>query len=410
MKIALVDPDLSPRTGSRRFIYEITPRLQNLGHEVTIFTTKLDKQICFKEYLSLPVEVVGSQSSGTLRQAFPNRKRNLLFDSGRNFAGYFATAFRALDISKRVADEGFQVLFLQYHGEHWLLPWFYHLKETAGVASMCVVPPISAGDVWTEARILNGLLKLPPVGIWEKQSFRKLTLFHTKSKYTLSRVKKLGIIGSKRTAIVPSGVNHSEFFPTGEEEPFALCLGRVDPEKSLELTIRAMEKTDRKFSLVIAGDLDARHPEYKEKLERLAKKVKISDRFRIIPSPSDSEGVRLMQRCSVFLFPSTIDTFGLVVLEAMACGKPMVACNRGGVPEIVGDAGFLLEPNAEEWQGTVNRLLSDSKFRKQMGEKAFERSKFFSWENTAIRLVNAFKSLDQLHADERVSASQRKSF
>jgi glycosyltransferase involved in cell wall biosynthesis len=160
-----------------------------------------------------------------------------------------------------------------------------------------------------------------------------------------------------------------------------------------------MEKTDHDNSLIIAGDLEARYPWYKEKLERLAEKVKISDRLRIIPRPSDSEVVRLMQRCSVFLFPSTIDTFGMVVLEAMACGKPMVACNRGGVPEIVSDAGFLLEPNIEEWQKTLNKLLSNSKLRKQMGEKALERSKTFSWENTARTLVNTFNNLTHLHTN-----------
>jgi glycosyltransferase involved in cell wall biosynthesis len=402
VKIAIVDPDLSPRTGSRRFLYEVTPHLQNLGHEVKIFTTKLDRQTCFKEYLSLPVEVVGARSSGALRQAFTNHKRNPLIDTGRNFGNYLTHAFHAMDISKRIADMGCHVAFLQYHGEHWLLPWFYHLRETAGIVSLCVVPPLSPQDLWTEARILSGLLNLPPVGVWERQSLRKVAMFHTKSEYTLMRTRALGIIGQRRTAVVPSGVNHSEFCPTGEEEPFALYLGRIDPEKSLELAILAMEKTNPDNSLVLAGDLDARYPRYKEKLERLAEKVKISERFKIIPSPSDSEGVRLMQRCSVFLFPSTIDTFGLVVLEAMACGKPMVACNRGGVPEIVSDAGFLLEPNVEEWRKIVSRLLSNSKLRKQMGEKALERSKTFSWENTARRLANAFNNLTHLHTDQRV--------
>ena len=207
----------------------------------------------------------------------------------------------------------------------------------------------------------------------------------------------LGIIGQRRTAIVPSGVNHSVFCPTGEEEPFALYLGRIDPAKSLELAIWAMKNTGPDNSLVIAGDLDPRYPRYTEELERLAERVKISDRFKIIPFPSDSEVVRLMQRCSVFLFPSTIDTFGLVVIEAMACGKPMVACNRGGVPEIVGDAGFLLEPNVEEWQKTVNKLMSNSAFRKQMGEKSLERSKAFSWEKTAGRLIDTFNSLEHSH-------------
>jgi glycosyltransferase involved in cell wall biosynthesis len=399
VKIAIVDPDLSPRTGSRRFLIEVTPHFQNLGHEVKIFTTKLDKQTCFEEYHSLPVEVVGARSSRPLRQAFPIHKRNLLIDTGRDFGANILLARYAMDMSKRIADMGCQVCFLQYHGEHWLLPWFYHLRETAGIVSLCVVPPLSPKDWWTESRILNGLLNLPPVGIWEKQSFRRLVMIHTKSEYTLMRTRALGIIGQRRTAIVPSGVNHAEFHPTGEEEPFALYLGRIDPEKSLELAVQAMEKTDHNNSLVIAGDLEPRYPLYKEKLERLAEKLKISDRFKIIPSPSDSECVRLMQRCSVFLFPSTIDTFGLVVLEAMACGKPVVACNRGGVPEIVGDAGFLLEPNIKEWQKIVTRLLSNSELRKQMGEKALKRSKTFSWENTARRLIQSFNNLKRAHTD-----------
>ena len=399
MKIALVDPDLSPRTGSRRFLYEVTPHLQNLGHEVKIFTTKLDRQTCFKAYLSLPVEVVGARSSRALRQAFTSHKENLLIDTGRRLGYYLTHTFHVMDISKRIADMGCQVSFLQYHGEtHWLPPWFYHLRETAGIVSLCVVPTLSPQDWPAETRIVNRLLNLPPVGIWEKLSFRKLAMFHTKSEYTLRRTRALGIIGQRRTTVVPSGVNHSEFCPTGEEEPFALYLGRIDPEKSLELAIWAMEKTDHDNSLVIAGDLETRYPWYKEKLERLAEKLKISDRFKIIPSPSDSECVRLMQRCSVFLFPSTIDTFGLVVLEAMACGKPIVACDRGGVPEIVSNAGFLLEPNVEEWRKIVSKLLSNSELRKQMGEKALERSKTFSWENTARRLIQSFNNLKHSHA------------
>jgi len=114
-------------------------------------------------------------------------------------------------------------------------------------------------------------------------------------------------------------------------------------------------------------------------------------------SPSDSQVVELMQRCSAFLFPSTIDTFGLVVLEAMACGKPIVACNRGGVPEIVGDAGFLLEPNPDQWQEVVSRLLCDAELRARMGKKASKRSEKFSWGSTTRRLVVALSNLSSRH-------------
>jgi glycosyltransferase involved in cell wall biosynthesis len=392
MKIAFASPDLSPRTGSRRFIYEVTPHLQNLGHEVKIFTTKLDRQTCFKEFLSLPVEVVGASSRRVLSHAFTSHKENTIVTAGKQFSYYLTHTLHVMDIGKRIEEMGCQVCIAQYHGEHWLLPWFYHLNKTAGILYLNVVPTLSSKDFFPSQKIANRLIDLSPVGIWKKQSFRKLSLFLTPSKYQLNEANKLGIIGQHRSAVVPLGVNHSRFYPTGEEEPFVLYLGRIHPEKSLELAIQAMEYTDSNYSLVLAGDIEPSYPLYKEKLEKLAEKIKISNRFKIIPSPSDSEGVRLMQRCCAFLFPSTIDTFGLVVLEAMACGKPMVACNRGGVPEIVSDVGFLLEPNVKEWQQVLTKLLTDSKLRKIMGEKSFERSKVFSWENTAKALVESFKA------------------
>ena len=399
MKIAFVDPDLSLRTGSRRFICDVTPHLQSLGHKVEIFTTKLDRQTCFEEFLSLPVEVIGARSRKVLIQAFGHQKENLLIDIGREFSYYLTHTLFIMKISKRISKMGCKVAILQYHGEHWLLPFFYNLNETAGIVYLNVLPSLSSKDWSVRQKIVNRLLNLSPVGIWKKQSLRKLDMFITPSKFQLNQANMLGIIGQRRATVVPLGVDHSKFCPTGEEEPFALYLGRIHPGKSLELAIRAMEKTSDDTSLVIAGDIENKYMWYKEKLEKLAEKVKISDRFKIIPFPSNSEGVRLMQRCSVFLFPSCIDTFGLVVLEAMACGKPLVACNRGGVPEIVSDAGFLLEPNVEEWQKTLNELMSNSKLRKQIGEKSLERSKVFSWENTAKRLIDAFNYEEHPHTD-----------
>jgi glycosyltransferase involved in cell wall biosynthesis len=155
----------------------------------------------------------------------------------------------------------------------------------------------------------------------------------------------------------------------------------------------AMKETPKSYSLIIAGDVEPQYLWYKSYLISVAEEMGISDRFEIMLSPSDSEVERLMQTCCIFLFPSTIDTFGLVVLEAMACGKPIVACNRGGVPEILGDAGFLLEPSVKQWRLAINRLLSDSALREQYGSKALRKSMEFSWEKTASSLLNALNSV-----------------
>lgn len=402
MKIAFVDEDLSPRTGSRRFTYEVSRHLQELGNQVRILTTKIDRNTCFKEYLSLPFEVIsGKQSSGGRFQASLQRpKRNSLIEMANDFQYYYWKQTQmAIKISEKIADEQCDVAMLHYHGEHWLLPFFYHLREATGVVYLNVVPPMPRPralpfqELTLRRRIVDRLLDLPPVGGWKKRSFKRLSMFLTPSKFQLEQARKAGIIRQKKASVVPLGVNHSEFYPTDEEEHYALYMGRIHPHKSLELAILSMKNTPEDYSLIIAGDIEGHNLWYKDKLVSLADKTNVSSRLKIVLSPSDSQVVELMQRCSAFLFPSTIDTFGLVVLEAMACGKPIVACNRGGVPEIVGDAGFLLEPNPGQWQEVVSRLLCDAELRVRMGKKASKRSEKFSWGSTTRRLVLALSNL-----------------
>jgi len=310
-----------------------------------------------------------------------------------------------MEMSSKVEGKEYAAVMVHYHGEYWLLPYFYYLSKPVGVVYLNVVPPLPPPlalpfqELKLRRKIADRLCDFSYVGKWKKLSLSKLSLFVLPSRYLLEQAKRQGIIGNKKADFVPLGVDHSEFYPTGEEEPFALYLGRIHPHKSLELAVLAMKNTQPDKSLVIAGDVDESYLWYKEKLIRLAKEAKISDRFEIIPSPSDHEVIRLMQRCSVFLFPSTIDTFGLVVLEAMACGKPVVACNRGGVPEIIGDASFCLEPDVRQWHGTVRRLLSNSILRQRIGERALERSKVFSWESTSERLLRVLRNLSDTHVD-----------
>lgn len=398
----MIDDDLSPRTGSRRFTYEVTRELNNAGHEVKVFTTVLDKEICFKEYLSMPIEVVSGQNSiqkRPLKSSSGNLKKNVLLEVANDFSYWSKHARLALQISEKLADMQCDVALFHYHGEHWLLPYFYYLSEPNGAVYLHVVPPMPRPwalpfqELTVRKRVTNALIDLPPVGNWENVSFKKLGLFITPSRFQLEQAKRQGLIGQKKAIVVPLGVNDSEFYPTGEEEPYALYLGRIHPHKSIELAILSMKNTPSDCSLVIAGDIEEQNLWYKDKLVTLAKKAGIIDRFEFVMGPSQSQVVQLMQKCSVFLFPSTIDTFGLVVLEAMACGKPIVACNRGGVPEIVNDAGFLLEPDVAQWRVIVSRLFRDASFRREMGKRSLQRSKNFSWKKTAERLLSSFGQL-----------------
>ncbi len=378
--------DLSPRSGSRRFLFEATPRLNKLGHDVRIFTTKLDTKMCYPEILQLPVEVVAKRQSSVSH--FFKRVINRDLD-------YFWIHARAyMEISKRAAKWKPDILIFHYAGEPWLPQYFYYLDKPVGIVDLHVIP---GGVPSSRTQILNKVDQkirvLPPMGRWNALSLRKVRMFITHSHFVYDQAMEvLGNKISKMTEVVPLGVNHSEFYPTDEEEPFVLCLGRIDPQKTLELTIKAMKDIDPHYSLVIAGALEDRYAWYKHRLIEFAEKMNLRKRFKIVLAPNREEVVRLIQRCSVFLFPSTIDTFGLTVLEAMACGKPIVACKAGGIPELLGDCGVLLEADPEIWHDVLRQLLSDSSYRRKIGKKAFERSKLYTWEHTVNSLTQALQN------------------
>jgi len=349
---------------------------------------------CFPEFLSLPVEVVPfedfrSRVGGSLKKVLR-----------RNIDYYWAETKAILEISRRVADWEPDVVIFHYAGEHWLQPYFYHLKDSVGAVCLHVVPPVAhppQGALWFQSltwrrKLEDDLLDLPPIKKWNAISLKKVGLIIAHSHYLLDQAMKQGLIGSRKAAIVPLGVDHSKFHPTDEEEPFALFLGRITPNKSISLAVRAMKKTGPDKSLIIAGTLEDRNLWYKQKLEKIAKRIGISDRFKIVLSPSDEQVIRLMQRCSVFLFPSTTDTFGVAVLEAMACGKPVVACRRGGVPELLDNCGFLLEPDVKQWQEIVRKVFSNSNLRLETGKKAYERSKLYSWQNNTNSLLQTIEN------------------
>ncbi len=386
MRIGMIWEDLSPRSGSRRFLFEATPRLQKQGHDVRIYTTKLDRRICYPELLRLPIEVVPKKRSSLGRFL----KRTLRHD----FDHYWVHARVYMEISKRIAEWQPDVVVFNYAGEPWLPQYFYFLGKPLGIVTLHVIP---GGR--PRSRTLSGwkieqkIRNLPPMGIWNSHSLRRLAGFITHSKYVYKQAAQvLGDSISAMTEIVPLGVNHSEFYPTDEEEPFVLCLGRIDPQKNLELVIQAMQETDPAYSLVIAGSLEDRFKPYRDRIVELAEELNLQERFRIV-EPSRAQVVRLMQKCSVFLFPSTVDTFGLTVLEAMACGKPIVACRAGGIPELLHDCGVLLEPHPKQWQKALQEFLLDSRLRRKIGQKAFQKSKKYSWDKTVDSYVLAIENL-----------------
>jgi glycosyltransferase involved in cell wall biosynthesis len=97
---------------------------------------------------------------------------------------------------------------------------------------------------------------------------------------------------------------------------------------------------------------------------------------------------------NVFVFPSLYEGFGLPVLEAMACGVPVVASNRSSLPEIVGEAGILVNPESpQEIARAIWRVLSDSGLRAQLIHRGLDQARRFSWEETAQKTLAVYQSI-----------------
>ena len=107
---------------------------------------------------------------------------------------------------------------------------------------------------------------------------------------------------------------------------------------------------------------------------------------------SDNEKSDLLKNADVFLFPTFYEGFGLPVLEAMACGTPVVAADNSSLSEVAGDAGLLFDPNSgQKLADALLEILNNEKLRDSLQKKGLERVKNFSWEKCARETLEWIK-------------------
>lgn len=96
----------------------------------------------------------------------------------------------------------------------------------------------------------------------------------------------------------------------------------------------------------------------------------------------------------IFLFPSLYEGFGLPPLEAMAAGTPVIASNSSSIPEVIGDAGILIDPNNENlWIQKISELWRNENFQKKLSLNSIERAKKFSWVQTAASTIEIYREV-----------------
>ncbi len=242
----------------------------------------------------------------------------------------------------------------------------------------------------------------PVVERWVREFANRCDLVIAPSAIIAAGLRENGV--TARTEVLPTGgVDPERFAPLDgptlrarygipADHPLLVTVSRLAPEKSVDLVLRAFQQVAGPLEayLVIVGDGPSAAG-----LRGLAAELGISERVRFVGALPHDAALAVMAAGDLFVFASQTETIGLVLIEAMAAGLPVVAVARAGAAEVVrdGEAGTLVEPDAEAMATAVQRLLADPGRRRTMSRRAREIAEAYAVPTLARRLAALYDSV-----------------
>ncbi|MBW4604436.1 MAG: glycosyltransferase family 4 protein [Calothrix sp. FI2-JRJ7] len=190
--------------------------------------------------------------------------------------------------------------------------------------------------------------------------------------------------------------NHFRPFPEKLEKdanrkPYFLYLGRHDKYKNINRLVTAFAAlpNNQDYELWLAGPTDRRFtPNLRVQIAELG----ISKRVKILDYVIYSELPKIISNALAFVFPSLWEGFGFPVLEAMACGTPVITSNLSSLPEVTSNAAILINPyNVQEITAAMQEIADDRKLHDKLSQLGLLRAKQFSWEKTGLATVEILK-------------------
>jgi len=222
----------------------------------------------------------------------------------------------------------------------------------------------------------------------------------------------------RRLAVVPYGIGPEYFAaaaaPAAEAEavlsrhgirkPYILSVGRLNPRKNLPALAGAFARmkkaTGLPHRLVLAGPAD-----YRTKATLAAVSAAVPD-VLVAGLVPDRDLPLLYREAEIFVYPSLFEGGGLPALEAMAAGTPVIASKTSSLPEMVGDAGILIDPESvDDIARALTRLAADPELRRTLREKGRTRSRSMTWENAARATLRVYEEAGQAETSPRKSFS-----
>lgn len=215
----------------------------------------------------------------------------------------------------------------------------------------------------------------------------------TVSQSTKKDLLKYYNVPEEKIDVIVCGIDHNIFRPRDRSsvvkvltkynlpDKYILFVGNIEPRKNISLMIEAYAKSfkDHGIALVLVGQKGWNDGEINDSFKR-----HVELPIYILDYVENDDLAPLYTAASLFLYLSLYEGFGLPVIEAMACGCPVLASNVSSIPEIAGNSAMLIDPyDTDRVAGDLTKLLTDKKLLKELSHKGIERAKRFNWDITA---------------------------
>ena len=226
------------------------------------------------------------------------------------------------------------------------------------------------------------------VALGWKRLKRKISMVIAVSRYGAEEVARSLHINRSQICSIYHGVDHSVFTPAPPKpsmhEPYLLVVAEYSPKKNINRVFQVYEKLSRQLTM----------PKLVAILPGYTKYVNIEGVTVIATKTLQKDLAAWYAGALAFLFPSLHETFGMPILEAMACGCPVITSTTTACAEIAGDAALLVDPYSVDDIGmAIERLLADPSLRLILRQKGIERAHLFTWEKSADEHLAVFHAL-----------------
>ena len=354
--------------GQEKVVYEISKGLVKRGHDVTILTTDLlvAKKNFPREEIVDRIKII--------------RLKNDFFLGGY---GYSKQALKWLKKNYKKYD------IVHSHGYN------RHLSEFAIRFLWKKIPTIFSphGFIHTKKNLLFKKIHDLTIG----KFLRKANYCTALTKLDYKEYFKLGV-KKEKIKDFPNGVDVKKFSKKDEKEikklkekfgKFILYVGRIHESKGLQYVVKALK--DLNVNLVIVGE-DAG---YKKPLKEIIKDLGLRKKVFFVRGITNKTLISFYQTCKLFVLFSEWEGFGIVVIEAMAAGKPVIASDKGSLPYVVRNkkTGFVIQhKNIKLLKEKIKELLDDKKLRQTLGKQCKLEVKKYEWAEIIKRYEKLYEN------------------